>query len=110
MSEPRLFTVRPLSKQARNDHKDAFRVYLSSSSLAALKLRAGDACTLNYSGECAKTAIAWSATENIQTTVVQTSRTLQDCYGVKIGEKIWPHPGIGKTPLGLGFGVPSCQM
>ncbi|KAB8266798.1 P-loop containing nucleoside triphosphate hydrolase protein [Aspergillus minisclerotigenes] len=98
MSEPRLFTVRPLSKQARNDHKDAFRVYLSSSSLAALKLRAGDACTLNYSGECAKTAIAWSATENIQTTVVQTSRTLQDCYGVKIGEKV----SISKTdgPLG----------
>ncbi|GAB1199796.1 P-loop containing nucleoside triphosphate hydrolase protein [Aspergillus pseudonomiae] len=88
MSEPRLFTVRPLSKQARNDHKDAFRVYLSSSSLAALKLRAGDACTLNYSGECAKTVIAWSATENIQTTVVQTSRTLQDCYGVKLGEKV----------------------
>ncbi|OGM40391.1 AAA family ATPase [Aspergillus bombycis] len=88
MSEPRLFTVRPLSKQARTDHKDAFRVYLSSSSLAALKLRAGDACTLNYSGESAKTAIAWSATENIQTTVVQTSRTLQDCYGVKLGEKV----------------------
>ncbi|KAE8365658.1 P-loop containing nucleoside triphosphate hydrolase protein [Aspergillus caelatus] len=98
MSEPRLFTVRPLSKQARNDHKDAFRVYLSSSSLAALKLRAGDTCTLNYSGECAKTAIAWSATENIQTTVVQTSRTLQDCYGVKLGEKV----SISKTdgPLG----------
>ncbi|KAE8374329.1 P-loop containing nucleoside triphosphate hydrolase protein [Aspergillus bertholletiae] len=88
MSDARLFTVRPLSKQARNDHKDAFRVYLSSSSLAALKLRAGDACTLNYAGECMKTAIAWSATENIQTTVVQTSRTLQDCYGVKLGEKV----------------------
>ncbi|KAE8384649.1 P-loop containing nucleoside triphosphate hydrolase protein [Aspergillus alliaceus] len=88
MSEPRLFTVRPLSKQARNDYRDAFRVYLSSSSLAALKLRAGDACTVNHSGDCTKTAIVWNATENIQNTVVQTSRTLQDCYDIKLGEKV----------------------
>ncbi|KAE8348496.1 P-loop containing nucleoside triphosphate hydrolase protein [Aspergillus coremiiformis] len=88
MSEPRFFTVRPLSKQVRNDYRDAFRVYLSSTSLNAIKLRAGDVCTLSYSGECAKTAIVWNATENIQNTVVQTSRTLQDCYGIKLGEKV----------------------
>ncbi|PYI24230.1 AAA-domain-containing protein [Aspergillus japonicus CBS 114.51] len=88
MSETRSFTVRPLSKQTRNDHRDAFRVYLSSSSLAALKLRAGDVCALYISGEVSKYAIAWNAVENIQNTVVQTSRTLQDCYGYKIGEKV----------------------
>ncbi|RAL13611.1 putative AAA family ATPase [Aspergillus homomorphus CBS 101889] len=88
MSETRSFTVRPLSKQTRNDHRDAFRVYLSSSSLASLKLRAGDICALYIPGEVSKHAIAWNAVENIQNTVVQTSRTLQDCYGFKIGEKI----------------------
>ncbi|PLB50518.1 AAA-domain-containing protein [Aspergillus steynii IBT 23096] len=88
MAELRLFTARPLSKQSRNDHRDAFRVYLSSSSLASLKLRAGDICTLGPPGGNSKTAIAWNATENIQNTVVQTSRTLQDCYDIKLGEKV----------------------
>lgn len=88
MAELRLFTVRPLSKQTRNDHRDAFRVYLSSSSLASLKLRAGDICTLGPAGGIPKTAIAWNATENIQNSVVQTSRTLQDCYDIKLGEKV----------------------
>ncbi|PYI12114.1 AAA-domain-containing protein [Aspergillus sclerotiicarbonarius CBS 121057] len=88
MSETRSFTVRPLSKQTRNDHRDAFRVYLSLSSLAFLKLRAGDPCNIYPAGGPSRTAIAWNATENIQNTVVQTSRTLQECYGIKIGEKI----------------------
>ena len=89
----RSFTARPLSKQARSDYKDAFRVYLSSSSLAALRLRADDLCTLTSAEGSPKTAIAWTAVENIQNTVVQTSRHLQDCYGIKIGEKI----GITRT-------------
>ncbi|PYH47275.1 putative AAA family ATPase [Aspergillus saccharolyticus JOP 1030-1] len=88
MAETRSFTVRPLSKQTRNDHRDAFRVYLSSSSLASLRLRAGDVCALYVPGEASKYAIAWNAVENIQNTVVQTSRTLQECYGFKIGEKV----------------------
>ncbi|KAH8430362.1 putative AAA family ATPase [Aspergillus melleus] len=88
MAETRLFTVRPLSKQSRNDHRDAFRVYLSSSSLASLKLRAGDICIVGPPGGISKTAIAWNATENIQNSVVQTSRTLQDCYDIKLGEKV----------------------
>ncbi|KAJ5605068.1 hypothetical protein N7510_010222 [Penicillium lagena] len=88
MAEVRSFTARPLSKQARSDLKDAFRVYFSSSSLAALKLRAGDICSLTSAEGPPKTAIAWAAVENIQNTVVQTSRTLQDCYGIKIGEKV----------------------
>lgn len=88
MSETRMFTARPLSKNARSDYKDAFRVYLSSSSLATLRLRANDLCTVTSAEGSPKTAIAWTAVENIQSTVVQTSRALQDCYGVKIGEKV----------------------
>ncbi|KAH1973624.1 hypothetical protein LV164_008253 [Aspergillus fumigatus] len=88
MSDARLFTVRP-SKQARSDHKDAFRIYLSSSSLAALKLRAGDICSVNTPDGSPKTAVAWTAAESIQSTVVQTSRTFQDCYEIKVGEKIF---------------------
>lgn len=88
MSDARLFTVRP-SKQARSDHKDAFRIYLSSSSLAALKLRAGDICSVNTPDGSPKTAVAWTAAESIQSTVVQTSRTFQDCYEITVGEKIF---------------------
>ncbi|PLN81178.1 AAA-domain-containing protein [Aspergillus taichungensis] len=88
MSEPRFFTVRPLSKQPRSDHKDAFCIYLASTSLASLRLRPGDVCSLTPPGEASKTAIAWRASENIQTSVLQASRTLQDCYGIKPGEKV----------------------
>lgn len=88
MSDARFFTVRPLSKQPRSDLKDSFRILLSSSSLAYLKLRAGDACQLITADGLPKTAIAWTAVENIQNTVVQTSRTLQECYAIKLGEKI----------------------
>ncbi|GAD94867.1 AAA family ATPase, putative [Paecilomyces variotii No. 5] len=88
MAESRTFTVRPLSKQPRNDLRDSFRVNLSSSSLAALKLRAGDLCDLTLTDGFPRTAIAWAAVENIQNTVVQTSKVLQECYGVKLGDKV----------------------
>lgn len=88
MSEVHSFTARPLSKQPRSDFKDAFRVYLSSHSLAALRLRAGDVCSLTSPDAPPKTVIAWTATENIKDNLVQTSRILQDCYGVKVGEKV----------------------
>jgi AAA family ATPase len=88
MSESRLFTVRPLPVQLRNDLKDCFRVYLSASSLASLKLRSGDLCSLQLPDMPPRTAIAWAALENIQNTVVQTSKILQDCYGFKLGDKL----------------------
>jgi AAA family ATPase len=88
MSESRLFTVRPLSRQPRNDLRDSFRVYLSPSSLTLLKIRAGDLCSLQQSDSPQKTAIAWTAVENIQNSVVQTSKVLQDCYGIKLGDKL----------------------
>ncbi|PGG99290.1 hypothetical protein AJ80_09390 [Polytolypa hystricis UAMH7299] len=82
------FTVRPLSKQPRPDQKDSFRICLSSTSLLYLKLRPGDTCSLETIGGEKKAAIAWSAPERIQDTVVQTSRTLQEIYGFRLGEKI----------------------
>ncbi|KAJ6180315.1 hypothetical protein N7519_010776 [Penicillium mononematosum] len=89
MSDIRSFTARPLSKQqARKDLKDAFRVYLSSSSLAALRLQTESICTLRQADGPPQTAIAWYASENIQSTVMQISRTLQECYDIKIGEKV----------------------
>ncbi|EKV15881.1 AAA family ATPase, putative [Penicillium digitatum PHI26] len=89
MSDARSFTARPLSKQqARKDFKDAFRVYLSSSSLAALRLQTEGICTLRQGDGPPQTAIAWYASENIQSTVMQISRTLQECYDIKIGEKV----------------------
>ncbi|CAG7931863.1 unnamed protein product [Penicillium olsonii] len=85
----RTFTARPLPKQqARKDLKDAFRIHLSSSSLAALRLQTEGICILQQGEGPPKTAIAWYATENIQSTVTQISRTLQECYDIKIGEKV----------------------
>src|SRR5687768_12397263 len=84
----RRWTVRPLSKQQRPDYKDSFRIHLAPSILLLLKLRAGDLCRLELVEGKPKTAIAWTATEKIQETVVQTSKVLQDCYGFKLGDKI----------------------
>jgi AAA family ATPase len=88
MSEPRFFTVRPLSKQPRSDLKNSFRIYLSPSSLAVLKLRSGDLCAIRLGEASPKTTIAWPALESIQNSVVQTSRTLQDCYAIRLGDKV----------------------
>ncbi|KAL4939556.1 hypothetical protein BDV06DRAFT_34595 [Aspergillus oleicola] len=88
MPDNRDFTIRPLPKQVRLDHRDAFRVYLSTTSLAALKLRAGDICRILLSGGSSKQAIAWNSVESIGKSVAQTSRTLQDCYGIKLGDQV----------------------
>lgn len=84
----RLWTVRPLAKQQRPDFKDSFRIHLAPSVLLLLKLRAGDLCRLELVEGKPKTAIAWTAPEKIQETVVQSSKILQDCYGFKLGDKI----------------------
>ncbi|QSS66874.1 cell division cycle protein [Histoplasma capsulatum] len=82
------FTVRPLSKQPRNDQKDSFRVSLSPSSLLLVKARPGDLCRLESAEGPQGTAIAWASAERIPDTVVQTSKAVQDLYGLKLGEKI----------------------
>ena len=83
------FTIRPFSNsKAGSELKGAFRVNLSGPALISLKLRAGDLCQLKNENSPPKTAIAWSAPEKIQDFVVQTSRTLQELYGFKLGDKI----------------------
>lgn len=90
MAEARIFTVRPLSKQPRNiDLRESFRIYLSTTSLAYLKLSPGNLCTLRVEGtDTEKTAIAWNAVEPIKNTVIQASGTLQELYGIKLGDKL----------------------
>jgi AAA family ATPase len=88
MSEARVFTLRPLAKAPRSDLRDSFRVYLSSSSLAYLKLSPGSLCSLHLEGGVKKTAIAWNAVGDIKNTVVQTTSILQERYGIKLGEKL----------------------
>lgn len=82
------FTVRPFSKVLRNGYKDCFRIYLSASSLLRLRLRPGDICKLEGADEISRSAIAWTASERIQDSVVQTSKLLQDLYGLRLGDKI----------------------
>ena len=82
------FTVRPFDGPGKSDYKGAFRVYLSSPALMSLKLRVGDLCQLKLDGFSAKTAIAWNAAQKIQDSIVQTSKTLQELYGLKLGDKV----------------------
>ncbi|KAF5015827.1 hypothetical protein F66182_12695, partial [Fusarium sp. NRRL 66182] len=88
MAEARVFTVRPLPKPPRSDLRDSFRIYLSASSLAYLKLSPGSPCSLHLEGGIEKTAVAWNAVGDIKTTVVQASSILQECYGIRLGEKL----------------------
>ncbi|KAL4923271.1 putative AAA family ATPase [Aspergillus undulatus] len=88
MPDNREFTIRPMPKQVRNDHRDAFRVYLSTTSLATLKLRAGDICRILLPGGSSKQAIAWNSVESIGKSTAQTSRILQDCYGINLGDQV----------------------
>ncbi len=83
------FKVRPFSNsKVGSELKGAFRVNLSGPALVSLKLRAGDLCQLKHDKSPPKTAIAWSASEKIGDSVVQTSRTLQELYGLKLEDRI----------------------
>jgi AAA family ATPase len=84
----RKYTVRPFFKPARADYKDAFRIYLAPAALLLHQLRAGDPCDIWIDGCSKQTAIAWPAPEKIQDTVVQTSKTLQNTYGFRLGDRI----------------------
>ncbi|KAI9873840.1 MAG: AAA+-type ATPase [Pleopsidium flavum] len=88
MAEAPKYTVRPFSKQARTDLKDAFRIYLSPATLLLHKLRAGDPCHMYTAEKPPRTAIAWTASEKIQHNVVQTSKVLQTLYGFRLGDKV----------------------
>ena len=88
MAELPKHTIRPFSRPARSDQKDAFRIYLSPSTLLLHKLRAGDPCYLTGSNGPSQTAVAWTAPEKIQDNVVQTSKVLQTLYGFRLGDKV----------------------
>ncbi|KAI9887631.1 MAG: AAA+-type ATPase [Watsoniomyces obsoletus] len=88
MVEAKQYTVRPLSRPARADLKDAFRIYVSPASLGILKLKSGDLCTIWSNGSQKGSAIAWPAPEKLQDTVVQTSKQLQNAYQLNLGDKI----------------------
>jgi AAA family ATPase len=86
--DSRKYTVRPLSRPAKPDYKDAFRIYLAPAALHLHQLRPGDPCHIWVEGSTKHTAIAWAAPEKIQDTVVQTSKTLQNAYSFRLGDKV----------------------
>ncbi|KAL9113184.1 MAG: hypothetical protein Q9187_007653, partial [Circinaria calcarea] len=91
MLDSRTYTVRPFSKPARSDQRDAFRVYLSPATLLLHKLRSGDACHLVDADGKPVPAIAWAAPEKIQDNIVQTSKALQSLHCLKLGDKVSLH-------------------
>ena len=88
MAETQRYTIRPFSKPARTDLKDAFRIYLSPAVLLLHKLKARDVCVLWKDALQKGSAIVWPAPEKLQDTVVQTSRLLQKTYNLSLGDKI----------------------
>ena len=88
MLESVRYTIRPFSKPARSDLRDAFRVYLSPATLLLHKLRSGDTCRLTYLDGQPMPATAWVAPEKIQDSVVQTSKAFQTLHGLKLGDKV----------------------
>jgi len=86
--QAKTFTIRPFSHQEKSDLSDAFRIYLSGSAMVLLKMKAGDLCALRHQSSESKTAIAWPAPDKLKDFVVQTSRTLQNLYGLKLGDNV----------------------
>ncbi|KEF58828.1 uncharacterized protein A1O9_03671 [Exophiala aquamarina CBS 119918] len=89
------FTVRP-----SNTDKEAFRINLNAVSLFSMKLKSGDTCEIHGGSvnpsDRRKLAIAWEAS-GIKDYVVQTSRVLQECYGLKLGDKITISRTVGRV-------------
>ncbi|KAI5296136.1 AAA+-type ATPase [Ascosphaera acerosa] len=102
MSDGVRLIVQPLARPARNDFKDAFRVYISPGNLVLLRMRAGELCRLvKVDDETGATesrcAIAWNAPRGMPDTVIQTSKMLQDQYGLKPKDRVV----VTKDPDGL---------
>lgn len=80
------YTIRP-----SNSEKEAFRVKFTAASLLSLKLRPGDLCTLHLptddENQPLRIAVAWEAS-GIKDNIVLTSKTLQEIYKVKLGDKV----------------------
>lgn len=86
--EFRSYAIRPFSKPARTDLKDVFRLYLSPATMLLHELHAGDGCLIQIPAGSSVPAVAWPAPEKITDSVVQTSKTLQSLYGLKLGDKV----------------------
>ena len=82
------YIVRPLSKPARSDLKDVFRVYLSRASLLLHKLNPGDLCSLKSPGGNAIPAFAWYAAETLGEKVIQVSKPLQKLHNLRLGDEV----------------------
>ncbi|KIY00744.1 uncharacterized protein Z520_03409 [Fonsecaea multimorphosa CBS 102226] len=96
------FIVRPAGAD-----KDPFRIGLTAVSMLSLKLKSGDICELrgitndkdkdNNANKRKKLAVAWQGLgPGMKDSIVQTSRLLQEAYGLKLGDKVaisrWSHP------------------
>lgn len=100
MENAQIYVVRPFSKPSGRDFKDLFRVYLSSTAPLFHEVRAGQYCQIQTSRGPAGPVIVWPAPEKIQDTVVQTSKTLQLLYGMKLGDRVSilrSHESIGNA-------------
>ncbi len=106
--ESKTYIIRPFSKPARSDLQDAFRIHLSPATMLLHQLHAGDACQIGISNETAGHVIAWPASEKITDSVVQTSKTLQALYGLKLGDKI----SIlrNKVPIADAISISLCEF
>lgn len=79
------YKVRPSS---RADLKNVFRIFLSPAQLLLHDFHAGDACHIETLQGSIRPAVVWPATEKIKDDVVQTSKTLQVLYGLKLDSRI----------------------
>ncbi|KAL8694223.1 MAG: hypothetical protein Q9218_001110 [Villophora microphyllina] len=82
-----MYTVRPYNS-AKANLKDAFRIFLSSTELHSKGFRPGDPCQLRTTDDLSFPAIVWPATEKIQNHIIQTSKILQNVYGLKLGDQV----------------------
>lgn len=79
------FRVRPSPEK---ETRDAFRILLSPSALLLLGTKPGGICRIKTSQGPIGPAIVWNASEKIKDDVVQTSKTLQKLYGLKLDTRI----------------------
>lgn len=87
MIDTKMYTVRPYNS-AKANLKDAFRIFLSSTELHSKGFHPGDSCQLRTKNNSMFPAIVWPAAENIQNHIIQTSKTLQSVYGLKLGDHV----------------------
>ena len=93
------FTVRPSPANAQTSPNGAFKVYVSPAVLLAQNIENGRVCAVK-SGKwpSAKPVIVQSASERIQNNIIQTSQTLQNMYGFKLGDKLELLPNQSPIP------------